>query len=126
MRQHGAQFIRYLLVGGVTALAYILAAMALTRLGLTPGVASIGGYLLVIPPAYLGQRILTFQATAWHSIAFPKYLALQVAGNIAGYFLSNGLADRGWPGWVVFTSVAVMVAATNFLTLKYWTFRAHA
>jgi len=126
MRQHGAQFIRYLLVGGVTALAYILVAIALTRSGLTPGVASICGYLLVIPPAYLGQRILTFRASVWHTVAFPKYVALQVAGNIAGYFLSNGLAGLGWPGWAVFGSVAVMVAATNFLALKYWTFRAHA
>jgi putative flippase GtrA len=121
-----AQFVRYLLVGGTSALAYILIAMALTRLGLSAGTASVGSYLLVIPPAYLGQRILTFRASQWHGVAFPKYLTLQVAGTIAGYFLSNRLAELGWPGWAVFAAVAVMVASTNFLVLKYWAFRAHA
>jgi putative flippase GtrA len=123
-QRRAAQIFFYFLVGGSTALVYIFVCVLLTRLGMPAGLASVAGYLLVIPPAYFGQKILTFRSSAWHRIAVPKYLALQLVGSIAGYFLSNRLARAGLPDWAVFGAVAIMVAVTNFLALKYWTFRA--
>jgi len=69
---------------------------------------------------------MTFRSPAWHRVAFPKYLALQVMGNAAGYFISEHLVRAGTPLWAAFGTVAVMVAGTNFLAMKYWAFRAHA
>jgi putative flippase GtrA len=129
MREHNADFGQvffYLLVGGSTALIYVLVCMTLSHFGVSPGLSSVAGYLLVILPAYFGQKELTFRSSTWHRVALPKYLALQAAGNIAGYFLSNYLAESGSPRLVVFCAVAVMIAATNFAILKYWTFRARA
>src|SRR6185295_9560687 len=125
MRRTG-QIFSYLAIGGASALAYILVGIMLTGFGLSPGLASVAGYLLVIFPAYFGQKILTFRSSAWHRIAFPKYLALQVAGNIAGYFISEYLVRAGLPTWIAFGTVAVIVAGMNFFAMKYWTFRAHA
>ena len=125
MRRTG-QIFSYLTIGGATALAYILVCILLTGFGLSPGLASVAGYLLVIFPAYFGQKTLTFRSSAWHRITFPKYLALQVAGNIAGYFISEYLVRSGALTWMAFGTVAVLVAATNFLAMKYWAFRAHA
>ena len=120
------QFFSYLTVGGATAIAYIFVCVWLTGFGLSPGLAGIAGYLLVIPPAYLGQKIMTFRSPAWHRVAFPKYLALQVMGNVAGYFTSGHLVRAGRPAWAAFGTIAIMVAGTNFLAMKYWAFRAHA
>ena len=125
LRQTGQVF-SYLTIGGATALAYILVCMLLTGFGLSPGLASVAGYLMVVFPAYFGQKILTFRSSAWHRIALPKYLALQVAGNIAGCFISEYLVRAGLPTWMAFGTVAVIVAGTNFFAMKYWTFRAHA
>jgi putative flippase GtrA len=120
------QIFSYLAIGSATALTYICVCTWLTGVGFSPGQASVAGYLLVIPPAYFGQKIVTFRSPAWHRIAFPKYLALQVTGNAAGYFISEQLAHTGAPLWTVFGAVAVMVAAMNFFALKYWAFRVHA
>lgn len=124
--RRAGQILSYLAIGGTTAMAYIFVCVLLVNFGFSPGVASIAGYLLVIPPAYFGQKIMTFRSSAWHRVAFPKYLALQILGNIAGYFLSEHLARAGAPLWAAFGTVAVMVAGTNFLAMKYWAFRAHA
>ena len=121
-----SQIFSYLAIGGAAATVYILVCVLLTEFGLPPGLASISGYLLVIPPAYFGQKIMTFRSPAWHRIALPRYLALQVAGNIAGYFTSEHLVRAGAPLWAAFGTVAVLVAGTNFLAMKYWAFRAHA
>ncbi|HKQ45328.1 MAG TPA: GtrA family protein [Rhizomicrobium sp.] len=120
------QIFLYLLIGGATALVYVAVCVSLVRAGVPTGLASVAGYLLVVPPAYLGQKIFTFHSPALHRIALPKYLALQTTGNIAGYFLSERLVLAGTPAWAAFSAVAIMVAGTNFLAMKYWAFRAHA
>jgi putative flippase GtrA len=121
-----SQIFSYLAVGGAATLAYVVACLLLTDFGFSPGLASIAGYLLMVPPAYFGQKIMTFRSSAGNRVAFPKYLALQAVGNIAGYFVSENLARAGVPLWAAFGMVAVMVATTNFIAMKYWAFRVRA
>lgn len=116
----------YVIVGGTTAIVYVLVCTILTRQGIRAGNASLIGYLLVILPAYFGQKLLTFRSPAWHRITLPRYVTLQVIGNIAGFVLSERLISSGLPAWSAFIAVAALVAAANFVAMKYWAFHSHA
>jgi len=121
---HANQLFFYLLIGASAALCYVGVCMLLTHFGISPAIASVLGYCLVVMPAYFGQKILTFRSPVRHKIALPKYLALQALGNLAAYFISGRLTRAGWPIWAAFAIVAIIVAAASFLATKYWTFRA--
>jgi putative flippase GtrA len=120
------QAVWYIIIGGATALIYVLVCTILTQQGIRAGIASLIGYLLVILPAYFGQKLLTFRSPAWHRIALPRYVTLQMMGNIAGFVLSERLISSGFPVWCTFTAVAILVATMNFAAMKYWAFRRHA
>ncbi len=118
------QLFQFLLIGGVSAGSYVVICTFLVQWGLRPGIVSLMGYLLVIVPAYLGQKRITFGSKARHREDFPRYLALQAFGIIASYVLSEWLSATHVGPWEAYTFLAVSIAGLNFLMMKYWTFRA--
>jgi len=67
------------------------------------------------------QRAITFRSRAFHRVAFPKYLIVQLVGD-------GGIrGDSPRPRWLSFLDLlqALVVKLTNFFALKYWTFAAN-
>jgi putative flippase GtrA len=114
----------FVLVGGVSALIYVMLGGFLTAiLGWRPSLAIATTLALVMPPTYLAQRNLTFQSRRVHAAAFPRYVAIQGLANglaIAGAELFPA-AIRSEP-WLAFMAIGAAVAATNYLFLKLWAF----
>jgi putative flippase GtrA len=114
----------FIAVGGTATVAYILICTFFTEiLGARAAVASLMGYGIAVPPAYWAQRAITFRSRAFHRVAFPKYLTVQLVGSFVAVVLGEILVGRiGFPSLICFSMVALVVGLTNFLALKYWTF----
>lgn len=111
----------YFGVGGVSAAVYIIAATLLTQAGMAPWLAGCASYAVITPLAYLGQHRLTFASEAKHSTALPRYLVLQSIGFTLSWLLPllfAGVVSAP----IVFGSVALSVAALNFILMKVWAF----
>jgi putative flippase GtrA len=114
----------FIAVGGAAAVAYILICTFFTEvLGARTAVASLIGYGIAVPPAYWAQRTITFRSRAFHRVAFPKYLTVQLVGSVVAVVLGEMLVGRiGFPSLIGFSIVALVVGLTNFFALRYWTF----
>jgi putative flippase GtrA len=114
----------FIAVGGTATVAYILICTFFTEfLGARAAVASLMGYGIAVPPAYWAQRAITFRPRAFHRVAFPKYLTVQLVGSVVAAVLGEILVDRiGFPSLFCFSIVALVVGLANFFTLRYWTF----
>jgi putative flippase GtrA len=121
---YSRQIVVYCAVGSAGALGYVLIAALLTSTLRVPAwIASTVAYAVLIPPIYMGQRRLTFHSNARHSVAFTRYVCVQGIGLIASAALSHlTVAQFGRPPLLAFSITAVLVAMTNFLLLKLWTF----
>jgi putative flippase GtrA len=116
--------VMFLIVGTASAACYVaLNVLFLRILDVRPGVAIVLAMLTMTPPNYLAQRILTFRSHRRHLEALPRYLATQAFSNLIGALLSELFARHvtAQP-WVAFTLIAVIVAATNYSCMKFWTF----
>jgi putative flippase GtrA len=114
----------FVLVGTVSAACYVaLNVLFLRGLDVRPGVAIALAMLTTTPPNYLAQRILTFRSRRRHVEALPRYLATQAFSNLIGMLLSELFSGyvTAQP-WVGFAVIAVIVAATNYCCMKFWTF----
>jgi putative flippase GtrA len=116
--------ILFIAVGGTATVAYILICTFFTDiLGAGAAVASLMGYGIAVPPAYWAQKAITFRSRAFHRVAFPKYLTVQLVGSVVAAVLGEILVGRiGFPSLLCFSIVALVVGLANFFTLKYWTF----
>ena len=123
----GSPFVRemaiFVAVGGTSALLYALLGAAFTIAGVRPSIAIIITLSLLMPPTYLAQRYLTFRSDRAHRVAFPRYVGTQLVGNGIGIICAEAfpilIASKPFLAFVV---IAAVVAATNYLCLKFWAF----
>lgn len=116
----------FLIVGGLAALAYAALNTAfVTWGGLRPSLAILAALGLLIPPTYLAQHRLTFQSGRKHSAAFPRYVGTQLVGNALAFSMAALFAGKILDKpFLAFSTIAVGVAATNYVFLKFWAFRS--
>lgn len=122
--RHLRMLLSFVSVGGSSAAAYVIASTVLTHMGVRPWLASTLCYATLIPAAYLGQRLLTFQATASHMSSFPRYVAVQLIGFGLAAILPRAFADVAKDDpLTIFLAIAFFIAATNFVLLRWWAFQ---
>ena len=122
------ELLRYLAVGGTSAIFYVLFSVAFTGiLGFRPGLAVIAALIILVPPTYLAQRRLAFRSRQSHAAAFPRYIGAMAGGNALAVLLSEAFsgAVRQSP-WLGFILLACVVAAFNYAALSLWAFRRKA
>ena len=118
------EFLRFGLVGGSAAVAYVVLTSLLTiQFSLPPAAAIALALCVLIPPTYLAQRALAFRSARPHRTAFPRYLATQAGGNLLGIAVAawSGPWIRQYP-WLSFTAVAAVTVCANYSILKLWAF----
>ncbi len=115
----------FLLIGGGAALAYVAVSSLLVglHLGLADWLVSALCYAAFIVPVYLAHRRLSFHADTPHSVALPRYVAVQ-AGAIGLATLFSYVAYRmlGVPSPAAGLIVIALTSGVNFLALKLWAF----
>ncbi len=119
------ELVSFLIIGGLSALAYAGLNIAFTVMaGLRPSLAILLTLAVLIPPTYLAQRRLTFRSARTHGYAFPRYVGTQAIGNGLALLGAELFPSqiRGQP-IVAFLTIACVVALTNYGCLKFWAFR---
>ncbi len=118
-------FVSFALIGGMGILAF-LALNGLAGMVTPEGLGMVGMalcYLVVLFPVYRLHRHFTFASDARHSLALPRYLAVQ-----AGTFLVASLFGFALTGTMTIPSlssaliVLVLTSAINFVAVKNWAF----
>ena len=118
------QPIVFCVVGVVLALIYFLVAYVGTSvIGLEPEVASVSAYLLMIPCGYFAHRIITFRSSAFHRVAFPRFVVTSCIGVALSWVIPYVASQLfAVPHWIAFLAVCVIVPTLSFVTTRAWVF----
>ena len=74
--------------------------------------------------SYLGNYYFTFQSSASHDKAVPKFLIITVAGYSWNVFIMYGLVDLLDINYIVaFLVMSFVVASNNFFLGRIWAFK---
>ncbi len=111
-------------VGGIAALGFIGLSMLMVGLKIGPDwLVSAGCYALFIVPVYLAHRRVSFRSSAPHSVALPRYIAVQVSALVlASLFSYVCYSVLGLQTALAAFIVIVLTSGINFAVLKLWAF----
>lgn len=120
-----AGLVSFVIVGGSGAAAFVVlssVAMALPT-GQPRWLVSAICYALLILPVYLLHRRFSFRSEAPHGHAFPRYVAVQVAGLVlAASFSFVAYGVFALPTVAAALLVVGLTAGVNFFVLRHWAF----
>jgi putative flippase GtrA len=117
-----ARMVKFLVTGGLGAACYLLLSIVLTMLGVVTWIASLMVYGTLVPLIYIMQKKFVFESDTPHSVAFPKYLAIQILGiSVSGLlpFILGGFSVA--PG-TSFVAVVAFITVTNYILQSRWAF----
>jgi len=119
------QALSFLVIGTGAALAFVGLSSFILGLGLplADWVLSALCYAAFIVPVYLLHRRFSFESSAPHGRALPRYVAVQLLGlALATMFSFVAYGVVGLPTVAASLLVIAMTSAVNFLILKVWAF----
>jgi putative flippase GtrA len=119
------ELISFLLVGGLAALCFIGLSMLMIDLGtgVPDWIVSALCYAVFIVPVYLAHRRVSFRSNAPHSVALPRYVAVQLSAlTLASGFSYVCYSLLGMQTATAALLVIVLTSGVNFAVLKLWAF----
>ena len=116
-----SRIVRFLVVGGFGAVAFVALAMCLTLIGMQAFLAGAVSYLVLLLPIYFVQHRVTFSSTAQHQRSLPRYGVVQAFGFILSWLLPL-LTDETLPRLASFLLVVACVAVFSFVLQTVWVF----
>lgn len=121
----GAQIVRFIVVGLLTALVYygfLVVAVELAGLG---AVAASGlSYVLAVAINYLLHYHWTFTADSGHAVVASRYMVMLCGGfiiNVSAMYV--GASIMGWHYLLVQTAAVGFIATWNYVLSSLWVFR---
>jgi putative flippase GtrA len=119
------QLFSFVFVGGLGALCYVGLSMLLIdlRTGMPEWLVGALAYALLILPVYMAHRHCSFRSDVPHTVALPRYVAVQVTAivlaSVFSYVSYNllGLAS----GYAALLVIG-LTSGVNFVILKIWAF----
>jgi putative flippase GtrA len=124
MRAAGAQFLRFLVIGGLcTGLQYLVLIAAVEWGGVDPLIASGAGFVLSAVLNYLLNRLYTWGGRAEHRVAVTRFVLVVGSGlvlNLLGMRLLHGYLHWHYVPAQVLTTLVTLL--WNFMWHRYWTF----
>lgn len=116
------RFVRFLAVGGLGAVAYVLFSYLLTLAGTRPWIASVVVYSCLIPIVYVAHRRFVFESERAHTTAFPRYVAIQLLSLSLSVVVPWAFEAYGIHPVIAFLSVAIGAALTSYVLQSRWAF----
>ncbi|MFY0693373.1 MAG: hypothetical protein JXR14_15785 [Paracoccaceae bacterium] len=120
-------FIRFVLVGGFSSLAYSLLISAIVTFTDLPAfVSSVVLFAAFIPVTFRAHKVITFSAPALSKIAFFRYALLQVTCfSVISFICSRHLTDAYVLDAILYFGAVATSAVLSFLVGRYFIFRPH-
>lgn len=119
------QLFAFLVIGGSAAVSFVgVSSAAVALFDNAPAwLVSSLCYAAFIVPVYLLHRRYSFQSSADHARALPRYVAVQLAGlALATLFSVVAYGVVGLPTVAAATVVIGLTAGLNFFILRRWAF----
>ncbi|MGI9285186.1 MAG: GtrA family protein [Pseudomonadales bacterium] len=119
------QILRFILVGGMTAVVYYGVLYTLVEfLGMAVLFSSSAAYIGAIILNYKLHHAWTFEARVSHNVATTRYLVMCVIGFTINYLVMFfGLSDDQSNYLLVQTAAVVCVVSWNFVMSSLWVYR---
>ena len=116
---------RFTAVGILATCTYLAVTNALLAIGsMSPGAASVAGYLAGMLISFFGQARFTFLVRRHTARQAIKYVAASLCGLIISYSAMHlAVFDLGLPPFIGTIVVAILVPLINLLLMKSWVFR---
>ena len=116
---------RFTAVGIIATCTYLAVTNALLVIGsVSPGAASVAGYLAGMLISFFGQARFTFLVQRHTAGQAMRYVAASLCGLIVSYLAMHlAVFDFGLPAFVGTILVAILVPLINLLLMKWWVFR---
>lgn len=119
-----ARLLRFAAAGGISTALYGLFAWSFIGLaGVPPLIATVLGYLLVLPVNFLLQKLFTFRSGAPAAVEAPRFVLVHGANIAVSALGMHVLVDRLHADYrvgIVLTMALVPVA--TFLAMHLWVF----
>jgi putative flippase GtrA len=119
------ELVSFLFVGGMAALCFVGLSMLMIdlRTGVPEWMVSVLCYAVFIVPVYLAHRRVSFRSNAPHSVALPRYVAVQLTAlTLAALFSYVCYSVLGMQTATAALLVIVLTSGVNFAVLKLWAF----
>lgn len=112
------------MIGGLAALGYFIFSLLLVMyFSLSVAAAGFIAYIMMIPVAYIGHKIHTFQSSGLHRSEFPRFVFSAVIGSILSSLIPWIFTSVIYLNPAIGFSVAcIAVPLINFILLKKYVF----
>lgn len=119
----GQRWVRFGIVGVAATLTYFVLALLFEHWDVPVFVGNTLSYVFGFGVSYTGHRSWTFQSTASHGSALPKFLATQTFGLGLNTAIIWVLMRSGLPYILSMPVAIVTVPVAVYLISKFWVFR---
>lgn len=120
-----AEIAAFLVVGGLAALSFVVLSAVLISLdsGVPDWIVSSICYALHVGPVYLAHRRFSFRSQLPHSVALPRYIAVQASAVVlAAIFSFVCYSLLGLEPIIAASVVTLLTSGVNFVLLRVWAF----
>lgn len=118
------QVIRFLFVGIISALVYLIVTNSIIFYRLLPTIpASILGYLLAVFVSYYGQKNYTFNCSDNKNQFITRFIVLSIFGIVVNSAIIHFLIIIKINEHISTFLSAIAVATINYFALKMWVFK---
>jgi putative flippase GtrA len=118
-----ARLSKFLLVGGVGAIAYIFGSTFLTFLGIVSWASSVITYICLTPIIYSIQKKFVFKSNLTHAKSFLRYLTIQCIGIGSSAAVPYVLDMFAIDPIVSFVCVVFLTSLVSYSLQLNWAFR---
>lgn len=125
MRLVQHKLVRFAIIGGGTALAYIVLYLALLAMGL-PQIAANGiAFLIAVILQYAGQASFTFGRQLNDRAQIVRFAVMVCLGFVSSALITAIIpAMTGLPDWAAAAIVTVYLPVQNYIFMTLWVFAA--
>lgn len=117
------ELLRFALVGGSVAVAYVVAYVLLLNLGMAVVMANAVAFGLAIVLQYFGQAVFTFRRTWSEAGQMARFATMTGLGFVVSCLITAGLAPvAGLSALQAAMIVAVWLPIQNYVLMKIWVF----
>ena len=115
------QGVKFVLVGGASALVYFSIALFLDRIfGLMPVLSSAFAFVLSAVFSFIGHKVYTFKSTGNSRHEAPRFVVSALIGFALASFTPYVLS--AYPSVYSYLAVLVIIPTTSFILLKCFVF----
>lgn len=116
-------WVRFGIVGVASTATYAVLALLLAHVGVPVLAGNALAYVIAFGVSYTGHRIWTFQSSARHGAALPKFMATQALGLGLNTLIIATLMYAGLSYAFAMPVAILAVPIVVFLISKFWVFR---